>query len=467
MAAKVLKSFLIGIGYDTKGLEAGENKITGSLESIKSRSLSLSSSIVGAFSAGAASVAATARSVDRLSASTQNLRTSTNAVYNYGNAIRLMGGDASEALDAIKGFEEIQNNFRLNGEKGPLEDLARAGIDVETLYSTKTGEEFMRALSDMLPNLDEGQRSQVQGALGLSDYTMRAISSGSGKLDELIRKASSLTGPVDGLTENSRKLMESASELGLAVEGIRNELADKFLPSLIGASQAVNSFIKNYRPEISQGIDALANNPEATAGIAAGAAASTAGSILSKFGMGKIGGMLKGAGQLGMMVGISELAVPYIDPMFDKLFGVQRGPESVEAGSGQIIRSKESIDYLNRVYGETPAQPGEDQNARKDPVFLYEPEPSNNIRQENQDVIFGERSADDTIMPSSGATPYEERQATAEAIAGALTRSPVKVNNQLGVTLQLDGQALETKIIQVNERQNYEALGDLTTTTER
>ena len=84
-----------------------------------------------------------------------------------------------------------------------------------------------------------------------------------------------------------------------------------------------------------------------------------------------------------------------------------------------------------------------------------------------RDELFGGRSASDSVPPANGPTPEEDRQASAEAIAGALSRAPIKVENKLGVTLQLDGQALETKIMQVNERQNYETLSDLKTTTER
>lgn len=427
MAGKVLKSFLIGIGYDTKGLEAGDKKIGASLGNIKSGALGISAALVGAFGASASAIVGVADRVDKLAMSTQNLRTSQAAVYNYGNAIKLMGGDAADAVDTLQRFEEIQNNLRLKGDAGPIGDLAMAGIDVSSLYQTSTGEEFMRAIADMIPKLDEGQRAVVQNSLGLSDGVFRSLAGGVEKLDETMKRANSLTGNIDQLTENSRKLADNSAQLGLAIEGVKNELAEKFLPSLIGASEAVNTFLKEYRPEISKGIDALAENPEATAGIGIGAVATVAGAGLSKVGMNTIGGALKGAGQVGLAISIADLMTPYIDPMFDKLFGVERSPSEVDAGAGRVIRSQEDIDYLNHR----------------------------------------DRSAYDSLPPESGTTPDEDRQASADALAGALSRTPIKVENQLGVTLQLDGQALESKIMQVNERQNYETLGDLRTTTER
>ncbi|UQI33096.1 hypothetical protein M3M50_10845 [Pseudomonas bijieensis] len=425
MASKVLKSFLIGIGYDTKALEAGDKKISASLNGIKSGALSISAALIGAFGAAASSIVGVAGRVDQLAMSTQNLRTSQAAVYNYGNAIKLMGGDAADAIDTLQRFEEIQNNLRLKGDAGPINDLAMAGLDVSSLYETQTGEEFMRALSAMIPNLDEGQRSVVQNSLGLSDAVFRSLAGGVEQLDATMKKAGALTGSVDQLTENSRKLADNSAQLGLIIEGVKNELAEKFLPSLIGATEGVNNFLKEFRPEISKGIDVLAENPQATAGIGIGAATTVAGAGLSKIGLGGLGGVLKGAGQVGMVVSIADLLTPYIDPMFDKLFGVER-PQS-EVYSGTVIRSQEDIDFLNHR----------------------------------------DRSASDSLPPEAATTQEEDRQASAEALAGALSRAPIKVENQLGVTLQLDGQALETKIMQVNERQNYETLSDLKTTTER
>jgi hypothetical protein len=425
MASKVLKSFLIGIGYDTKALEAGDKKIGASLNGIKSNALGISAALVGAFGAGASAIVGVADRVDKLAMSTQNLRTSQAAVYNYGNALKLMGGDAADAVETLAHFEEIQNNLRLKGDAGPINDLAMAGIDVSSLYQTNTGEEFMRALSGMIPKLDEGQRSVVQSSLGLSDGVFRSLAGGIENLDETMKRANALTGDIDQLTENSRKLRENTAELGLVIESVKNELADKFLPSLIGATEGVNNFLREYRPEISKGIDALSENPQATAGIGIGAATVVAGAGLSKIGLGGIGGALKGAGQVGMAISLADLMTPYIDPMFDKLFGVER--DTPEIYSGQVIRSQDDIDYLNHR----------------------------------------DRSAADSLPPEPASTAEDDRQASAEALAGALSRAPIKVENQLGVTLQLDGQALETKIMQVNERQNYETLSDLKTTTER
>lgn len=455
MSVKTLKSFLIGIGYDTRGLEAGEKKINSSLQGLKGRTLQLSGALVGAFSAGAASIAATATSVDRLAASTQNLRTSTNAVYNYGNAIRLMGGEASEALDAITRFEEIQNNYRLKGEAGPLNDLALAGIDTKSLYTeTSTGEEFMRNLADQIPRLNEAQKSQVQSALGLPDATFRAISGGADQLDKLAKKANSLAGDIDGLADNSRKLRESSAKLGLTIEGVRNELADKFLPSLIGASNWLNKLIENNREGISKAIDYAAENDGATAALGLSAGASLAGAAASKIGLTAIGGAAGSAGTLGLAtvggaVGASELS-EYLN---GKLPGYGQASREFDDWLKDITglkTIKSPLQLINDVFA-----PGDPDSGADSALGPYSPSP------------YGHRSVDDSIPNVNRDALEEDRQANAAALAGALSKAPVKVQNNVDMVIQLDGQALERKITQVTERQNYETLSDLATTTER
>lgn len=413
MTGRVLKSFLIGLGYDTKGLEAGETKFKSSIGGVKSSALTVSAALIGAFAMAATSVAATASEVDQLNLRTQNMRTSTNAVYNFGSAVKLMGGNASEAVDALTRFEEIQNDLRLKGDAGPVGDLAMAGIDVSSLYATNTGEEFARALAEMLPNLDEGQRAVVQSSLGLSDATFRSLAGGIDALDASLAKANALTGNIDQLTEDSRKLQESTATLGLAVDGARNELANKFLPAMVGASGAAADFA------VAIGDFTAGRNPTGRTFEESGVIG-VLGREAEKAGVGGAG--LRAAGsalEKSDEIDLLEMAIPgykQAEELYNFLFNQPEPVTSVEAGSGRIIR---------------------------------------------------DRSALDAMPPIDSASREEDRQASAEALAGALSRTPIKVENQVSMTVQLDGQALEAKITDVNERQAFQTLEDMQSTTER
>lgn len=445
--SKVLTSFLVGIGYDTKGLDAGSNKIQGSMQGIKSGALGISAALVGAFGAATASAIATAQRVDQLALSTQNLRTSQDYIYNYGNALKLLGGDAGDALTTVQRFEEILNNLRLKGELGPLAELPLAGVDITGLTQAQSGEDFMRQLASQIPALDDAQRSLVQETLGLSDAVFKSLAGGADELDRVMEKANNLTGNVEQLNENSRKLAENTAAIGLAIEGVTNELADKLLPGLVGFTDWVNSAIEGSKEEVSNTLDFVAENQGATAAATAGIGAAAVGAGLSKIGLGGVGGAVTKAGTAGLAVGGSALAAratnEYLasefeaynkasagfDAMLRDVLGVERimGPSELLFGGFGNTASRESMD------GEGPTS--------------------------------GFSPSDAMPPPTSAAAADEERRANAAAIAGALSRSPVKVENTLNV--QLDGQAIEAKIVDVTERMSYSTLEDISSTTER
>ncbi len=431
MTGRVLKSFLIGIGWDTSKLEAGDQKIKSSLSSVKTNALGISAAIVGAFGALATSVNATANRVDQLALRTQNLRTGTNAVYNFGNAIRLMGGDASEAVDALSKFEEIQNNLRLKGDAGPIRELAMAGIDTSTLYKTQTGEEFLKVIADMIPSLDEGQRSVVQSSLGLSDATFRSISQGFDELSQSMDKASYLTGNIDGLVDNSRRLKETSASLGLAIEGITNELAQKFMPALIGFGQWANDWLSEHRGQISGVIDAAADNPAATATLGASASASVFGAVLSRLGLTSLGGLLGKTGTFGVALSGGAIGARAANSALQ-----ESSPTYAQAARGfdRFLMDLTGLDRIN-----SPLE-----------------------------VLFGGGSPESVMPPAPPEPEAKEVQAqNVDDIVMAMQKAKVNVANNLTLNVELDGRAIEAKIKEVNGRQNSEAMNDLQTTTDR
>lgn len=431
--ARLLTSFLVGIGYDTKGLEAGERQVNRSLGSVKSGALGISAALVGAFGAATASAVSTARRVDQLALATGNLRTSINFVNDYGNALRLLGGDAGDALTTISGIEDALNSLRLRGELGPFQDLALAGVDISALTGAESAEQFLRGLAAQLPELDKGQRALVQEALGLSDAVLKSLSGGVEELDSVMERANRLTGNVDQLTENSRRLAENAAEFSLILEGIANELAEKFLPSLIGVSSWINEFLNRNREAISAGLDVLSENAGATNVLAGSAALGVAGAAASKVGLRGVGAAAGRGGALGTIVAGSTLAT---DALFDWLEGF----EAFKDVSDTVDRAARDVG-LGRVV-------------------------------DFSDWLFGkERGADSVVAGQSMAVdPQFGRVIPAQNIDDlvlAIQAAKLKVRNDVNLTVQLDGQAIESKILDVTERAAFDTLDDITTTTER
>lgn len=444
MASKVLKSFLIGIGYDTKGLEAGDKKIQASLQGIKSSALGVGA-VIGAFGAGAGVIISTANKIDRLAASTQNMRTPMNTVYNFGNAVETMGGQASEALDTLKRFEEFQNNFNLNGQDGSTDALAKAGIDVGALADTRGGDamDFARELERQYQGLNEGQRAQVQDALGLSNGVARLLSEG--QTEARMALSSSNTGPIDQMTESARRFAESNSILSQKFEGLANELTEKFLPSLIGASEWFNKFLSEHRGDISQGIDYAADNPGATTALIGSSVSSILGPIISKLGLTSIGSLATNGGLAGVAVTGGAIGSDLLNEGLGKYLPGYRG------ASQRFDEMLKGATGLDSIPGPLDLMSG-----RFPGISNRSEAPSTN-----------DRSAADSMPPQATADDSYKDVATKsnDDLVRAIQRAKVNVNNNL--TIQLDGRELDARIIQVNERQNYEAAEDFKPTTER
>lgn len=381
--AQVIKRFLVGLGFDTTEFDQGQRDVTSGLGSMRGGVLAVSAAMVGAFGAAAASVISTANRVDELALKTSNLKTPTQFVYNYGNALKTLGGDAEDALSAVTSIEEALNNLRVRGELGPLEDLALAGIDISRLQTAPDAQEFLRILAEQIPNLSTEQRAVARDALGLSDAALKSLVQGVDEFDAALARAESLTGNIDGLIDNSRKLNEATAELGQSVEGIQNELAERFLPALAGATAQLNDLISENKDLIVESIDAGAT-------------------------------ITKNVLVYGPIAGIWKSAM-------DR-YG---GPDP---GAGNQLSP---LDLLN---------------------------PDSAIR--------GDFGASDAVVPMASAREAE-RQASASAIADAINRSPIKVQNNVDMKVQLDGQAIESKITEVTERQAYDTVEDLRTTTDR
>ncbi|WP_448120483.1 hypothetical protein [Pseudomonas veronii] len=474
MASKVLKSFLIGIGWDTRALEAGDKKIGASLQGIKSNTLGISAALVGAFGAGAGVIANTASRIDRLAAATQNMRTPMNTVYNFGNAVEAMGGQASEALDTLKRLEEFQNNFKLNGQDGSIDSLAKAGIDTGALARTADSGDSMdvyRELERQYQGLNEGQRAQVQATLGFSNGVARLLSEG--KTESRMAQAANNTGPIDQMTESARRFAESNTILSQKFEGMANELTEKFLPSLIGASEWTNKFLSEHRGDISKGIDYAADNPGATAGLLASSVSSLLGPIISKIGLTSIGSLATKGGIAGVAVTGGAIGSNLLNQGLDKYLpgyrGASQGFDDLLKGVTGLDRIPGPLDLMSGRFPGVSEQPAHDAGGV---MPSYEPPETytGSVLRSPEDIEYlkyRDRSAIDSMPPQASADDsYKDVPSQSnDDLVRAIQRAKVNVNNNL--TIQLDGRELDARIIQVNERQNYEAMGDFKPTTER
>jgi hypothetical protein len=442
--ANVLTSFLVGIGWDTSDFDKGTRDIERSLNGVKVSTLAVSAAILGVFAGVASAAVNTAQRVDQLALATNNLNTNKQFVANLGGALKLMGGDAAAALAEVRGIETALTNLQLKGEIGPFSELAMAGVDITRLTDKKTVEGFLSTLSEQMPGLNKNQRQLVQESLGLSDATMRSLEKGPQAFEALLQRSQDLTGTIGQLTDNSRALSDQMAEFGLRMQGITNELTEKTLPGLVRFSTWTNRFIEEHRDDISGVVDTVADNPGSAAALGGGALATTLGALTSKLGLKTVGGAASKAGTVGMIVGGATLATDILfDTLENNFPSLKSTEESVDKAAREMGLGK-AVDFSNWLFN-TESGPSD--------------APSWHNRQQSADYA-----------PDAMPSPYKDVTRTQEdndALVRAIQTAKVNVSNELNVNVSLDGQALESKITEVQERSNYSTIDDVRSSTAR
>lgn len=447
MSQNVLTSFLVGIGWDTSDFDKGTREIERGMGGVKTTALGISAAILGVFAGVATAAVNTAQRVDQLALATQNFNTSTQYVSNLGGALKLMGGDAADALTEVKAIEGALSKYTV-GKVGPLLDLATAGVDISDLAGSKTASEFLSKLSEQIPGMTNPQKQLTQEALGLSDATMKAMNGGAQQFEALIQRSQDLTGTITQLTDNSRKLSDQMAEFGLRMVGITNELTVKTLPGLIDLSTWANQFVEKHRGDISGVIDTVAENPGSTAALGGGALATALGALTSKLGLKTLGGAASKVGTTGMIVGGATLAT---DVTFDTLEthfpGLKSFEQNVDQGARNMGLGK-LVDF-------------------SDWLFNTETSPSNTPSWYDKQQLPDQSNYTPDAMPS----PYKDVTGRTEedndTLVKAIQAAKVNVSNQVSLNVTLDGQALEAKITDVTERANFRTIDDVRSTTTR
>lgn len=475
--ANVITSFLVGIGYDTQELRKGEREISTSMEGVKSLASTTGAALSSAFLGVGATAATTASRVNELRLSTNQLYTSTQYVNDYGNAIRSLGGNAGDAVGEITRVETALNNLRNKGDASTFTDLAYYGVDIQPLTNAESGGQFMERLAQQFPSLNRDQQQGVANTLGLSPASVELLRKGNDGYRQVLNNVHEVAGLSDDLIEKSREYNEAINKAQLSWEGISNTISQGVLPNMTSVVNKGNEFLNNIIKPMAE------ENPGATgAGLAllgTGAASSVAGPLLSSLGLGTVGAGTAALGLPLAAAGAGVLAISQSDKIFDTstdnttaggLFhkGSWLGnmwdapaPTSTQ-GSGY------TQDYLRDV--QSKANPFMN-NSFTPPVLTPRAQGWNAGDVLDQDYEAQKRTYinTDTYAPEARVNDYNSAAAVGEAVAEKLYSVPLKatVNNNVDMRVELDGRALDSKITEVQQRNNQMTVDDMQSTTAR
>lgn len=413
--AAVIKQFLVGVGLDTSNFDKGSKTVETSLGRFRSLAGIAGTAIVGAMGVASAAAIAAGTRIDKLVLSTEKFNTSSKFVYDYGNALKTLGGDASEAVSAIGAAEKALDELKLKGSFSAFEGAVFAGVDTQPLTQAQSGEEFLRLLSDMVPKLNEAQQRVLQESFGFSDATMRSLREGSQRFDEMVARAAKLAGGFDEAVEAARAYNKELAETQLRMEGISNILAGSMLDSFTNILKTFNNFFDLNKDRIEPAVKFAGENPLGTGLLAGGLAASGLGATATVAGFPAAGAALSRFGTPGAIAGAGILAGA---PLYDYAMDDISSPEVKKQ------RLKES--YAGIASAAQTSRETADMSVR--------------------DQMQGFRNKYLSFLPDFGKKP---------------------IQNNLNVKVELDGKPIRAIVTQEMELNNQNTIDDMKSTTAR
>lgn len=413
--AAVIKQFLVGVGLDTSNFDKGSKNVETSLGRFRSLAGIAGTAIVGAMGVASAAAIAAGSRIDKLVLSTEKFNTSSKFIYDYGNALKTLGGDANDAVGAISAAEKALDELKLKGSFSAFEGAVFAGVDTNALTQAQSGEEFLRLLSDMVPKLNEAQQRVLQENFGFSDATMRSLREGSQRFDEMVARAGKLAGGFNEAIDAARSYNKELAETQLRMEGITNILAGTLLDSLTNILKTFNTFFDLNKDRIEPAVKFAGENPLGTGLLAGGLAASGLGATATFAGFPAAGAALSRFGTPGAIAGAGILAgAPLYDYVMD------------DVSTPQVKRERLRESYAGIASAAQTSRETADLAARQSGMDF--------------------RNKYLSWLPEIGKQ---------------------KIQNNIDLKVQLDGRAIESKVTDVLERQNQATIDDMQSTTAR
>lgn len=482
--AKVLQNFLIGIGLDTEKYDKGAKNVEGSLSRMRTLVGFTGTAIAGAFGlAGTAAINAGKR-VHDFNIEAAKLKTPTEYVHNYGRALAALGGNAEDAIASISSLEERLAEMRAGGTgrfAGDT-DLALAGMDIRPLRDAQTGEEFLRELARQLPELNKEQQLRVQQTLGLSDVVMISLREGVEAFDAGIARAGELYGEFGRATDEAREFARSLAEINTRFQGIGETLAEQMLPGFTGLIDSVGALIDRNRDKIDEIASVLGENPTATSLAAGGGAASASGVALRGIGLRGIGTSLTRLGTPGMIAGGGLLAYDSArDWDWADWWQISKdsAQESLRNWTGQndysgLPDAPFGSAVPNVAPGSTESLPPAHGNFLPLNVINYHDgyRPGQAVESHASGLITpyesiyggGEISNTEAAEVSPEIIMLNDYRAQTEK---PITPQRINVQNHLEVQMEMDGRAIDARVVDVIERRERDTIDDIYSSVDR
>ena len=381
----------------------GEKQIESGIDSIKSKALQLGAVVAGAFGIKALT-SDFAQANDQLGKFSEVFGITANDAAAFGRALEHEGGTLDSFLSQIQNIDRLRAGL-LKGDAGFIAQAGLAGIDANVIINAKDAASAYAALADQFARMSKLERINAADALGLDEASIRLLSKGTDEVNRLAQAQRDMRPVTMQMTEASKVFNDEMQDLFTNVGGLADRISVKLLPQINDIVAGMNDWVDANRGVLNSGVDEFISViAENFKLLAASAGLLTASGVVAA--LGSMAATLPIIGGVLATIAGGAAAVT----------GVGAAALGGSAAGDAIYENLLASTTAGDVIGETVAK-----------TLSF----------------FGNEEATQALRSS-----------------GAFNSQQIKVD------LHLDGQVIDSRVIDTMGRQNQQAIDDLTSTVD-
>ncbi|MDT8878518.1 transglycosylase SLT domain-containing protein [Halomonas saccharevitans] len=239
--AETISDLLVGLSLDTDAasFQKGQSALVG----LRNNALSAGAAITAA----AGSATAITRMAETRAAAgfmAESLGLSADEADRLGFAFQQVGGDASNALGALRQMRDLRDQFT-RGE-GALFTAGEFGIQAGPIAAAQSEMQALLELSEQLQGLNETQRNLALGDLGFEGTGIaNLLRGGPGEFRAQLEQAAEFRTLTEEEIETSKEVVRAVNELSRAMD----EMGDKLVVEAGPELTRIIDFLTKYLPD--------------------------------------------------------------------------------------------------------------------------------------------------------------------------------------------------------------------------
>lgn len=241
-----LRNFTIGLGLDTTQFDDGERNVVSGLNNI--RTVALAAGATAAIAIGSQLASNFAESTNELDRFSRLFAVLPDEVRGLGAAAEEQGGSLDGVLNTLEQIERLRASTPQQ-IGGLFAEAGIRGIDPSVILEAESATEAYLALADVLGDLTPQERLQAQPVLGLSNADLLVLQQGREEIESIIARQTEirpfLTDDVENIREYNRQWVILNSNVG----AVTDSLGSRFIPVVNEALDTTNEVFRISREQ--------------------------------------------------------------------------------------------------------------------------------------------------------------------------------------------------------------------------